>query len=153
MLVQFDQFRTFDRLAEQVLNEWRTARPVPMDVYRSGDHYVLHFDLPGIDLSSVDVSVQENVLTLTAARPQRSTEGVDYLVSERPTGQFTRQLVLGTGLDTKAIAATYDAGVLTVTIPVAETAKPRRIQIGSAGSEPRVIEGHSNERSAVGAGG
>src|SRR5215475_12837220 len=132
MLLQFDPFRDFDRLTEKMLSEWRTARPVPMDVYRSGDRYVLHFDLPGIDPNSVDVSVQANVLSMRATRPQRSTEGVEYLVAERPTGEFTRQLVLGTGLDLSNIAATYDAGVLTVTIPVAETAKPRRIQIESA---------------------
>jgi HSP20 family protein len=150
MLLQFDPFRDFDRLTEKMLSEWRTARPVPMDVYRSGDHYVLHFDLPGIDPNSVDVSVQENVLSMRATRPQRSTEGVEYLVAERPTGEFTRQLVLGSGLDLSSIAATYDAGVLTVTIPVAETAKPRRIQVESAGTGPKVIEGQTSEQKAVG---
>jgi HSP20 family protein len=151
MLFQFDPFRDFDRLTERMLSDWRTARPVPMDVYKSGDHYVLHFDLPGIDPSSVDVSVQENVLTVRATRPQRTTEGVEYIVAERPTGEFTRQLVLGSSLDLGSVAATYDAGVLTVTIPVAETAKPRKIQIGSSGTGPKVIEGHSSQ-TAVGSG-
>jgi HSP20 family protein len=153
MLLQFDPFRDFDRLTDKMLSEWRAARPVPMDVYRSGDHYVLHFDLPGIDPNSVDVSVQENVLSMRATRPQRSAEGVEYLVAERPTGEFTRQLVLGSGLDLTNIAATYDAGVLTVTIPVAETAKPRRIQIESTSTGPKVIEGQTGERNTLGHGG
>jgi HSP20 family protein len=150
MLLRFDPFRDFDRLAEQMLGTGRTARPMPMDVYRSGDHYVLHFDLPGIDPSSVDLSVEDNVLTVRADRPGRSTDGVEFLVAERPTGEFSRQLVLGNGLDLSGIAATFDAGVLTVTIPVAETAKPRKISITAGGSGPKVIEGEQ-ERAAVGA--
>jgi HSP20 family protein len=152
MLFQFDPFRNLDRLTEQMLSDWRAARPVPMDVYRSGDHYVLHFDLPGIDPSSVDVSVQENSLTVRAVRPQRTTEGVEYVVAERPTGEFTRQLVLGSGLDVGKISATYDAGVLTITVPVAETAKPRRIQVGVGDSGPKVIEGRHGEQTEVGGG-
>jgi HSP20 family protein len=141
MLLRFDPFADFDRLAQQLTGSPSVARQMPMDVYRSGDHYVLHFDLPGMDPGSVDLSVHENVLTVRAARPARARDGVEFLVAERPTGEFTRQLVLGNGLDLGAIAATYDAGVLTVTIPVAETAKPRRITIDSADSGPRVIEG------------
>ncbi len=147
MLLRFDPFRDFDRLTEQLLGDSRTARPMPMDVYRSGDHYVLHFDVPGIDPASVDLSVEDNVLTVHATRPARTADAVEFLVAERPTGQFSRQLVLGNGLDLGGIAATYDAGVLTVTIPVAETAKPRKIEVTSNGSEPKVIEG---ERQAVG---
>jgi HSP20 family protein len=151
MLLRFDPFRDVDRLTEQMLAGWRTARPVAMDVYRSGDHYVLHFDLPGVDPSSIDLGVQDNTLTVKATRPERSADQVEFLVAERPTGEFTRQLVLGNGLDLGGIAATYDAGVLTVTIPVAETAKPRRISIGSAGAEPKVIEGQTSQ-AAVGSG-
>ena len=151
MLLRFDPFRDFDRLTEQLLGDARTARPMPMDVYRSGDHYVLHFDVPGIDQSSVDLSVEDNVLTVRATRPARTAEGVEFLVAERPTGEFSRQLVLGNGLDLGGIAATYDVGVLTVTIPVAETAKPRKIQVSSGGSGPKVIEGEQ-ERAAVGPG-
>jgi HSP20 family protein len=152
MLLRFDPFRDFDRLTEQLLGDGRTARPMPMDVYRSGDHYVLHFDVPGIDPTTVDLSVEDNVLTVRAARPARSPDGVEFLVAERPTGEFSRQLVLGNGLDLARIAATYDAGVLTVTVPVAETAKPRKITVTSAGSGPKVIEGEK-ERTAVGSGG
>lgn len=151
MLLRFDPFRDFDRLTEQLLGDGRTARPMPMDVYRSGDHYVLHFDVPGIDPATVDLSVEDNVLTVRAARPSRSTDGVEFLVAERPTGEFSRQLVLGNGLDLSRIAATYDAGVLTVTVPVAETAKPRKITVTASGSGPKVIEGEQ-ERTAVGSG-
>ena len=152
MLLRFDPFRDFDRLTEQMLSDWRTARPVPMDVFRAGDHYVLHFDLPGVDPSTVDLSVNDNVLTIRGQRPQRSTEDVEYLVAERPTGEFTRQLVLGNGLNFGKIEATFDAGVLTVTIPVAEAAKPRRIQISSANesSKHQVIEGQVSQQAAVG---
>jgi HSP20 family protein len=151
MLLRFDPFRDFDRLTEQLLGSGRTARPMPMDVYRSGDHYVLHFDVPGIDPGSVDLSVEDNVLTVRAERPARTSEGVEFLVAERLTGEFSRQLVLGNGLDMSGIAATFDAGVLTVTIPVAETAKPRKITVTAGGTGPKVIEGEQ-ERTAVGAG-
>jgi HSP20 family protein len=152
MLLRFDPLRDFDRLAQQMLGDWHSARPVPMDVYRSGDHYVLHFDLPGVDPESVDLSVEDDALTVRAARQPRATDDVEVLVAERPTGEFTRRLVLGNGLDLGRIAATYDAGVLTVTIPVAETAKPRRISIGTAGAaDGKVVAGETAERQAVGA--
>ena len=151
MLLLYDPFRDFDRMTEQLLGDSRTARPMPMDVYRSGDHYVLHFDVPGIDPGSVDLSVEDNMLTIRATRPARTAEGVEFLVAERPTGEFSRQLVLGNGLDLAGIAATYDAGVLTVTIPVAETAKPRKIEVTPSGTGPTVIEGEQ-DRTAVGSG-
>ena len=150
MLLRFDPFRDFDRMTEQLLGSGRTAHPMPMDVYRSGDHYVLHFDMPGIDPSSVDLSVEDNTLTVRATRPARSSEDVEFLVAERMTGEFSRQLVLGNGLDLAGIAATFDAGVLTVTIPVAETAKPRKITVSSSGTGPKVIEGEQQQdRAAV----
>jgi len=148
MLLRFDPFRDFDRLADQVFGSGLAARPMPMDVYRSGEHYVLHFDLPGIDPGSVDLSVDENVLTVKASRPARGADNVEFLVSERPTGEFTRQLVLGNGLDMAHIAATYDAGVLTVTIPVAEAAKPHKITVSSAGTGTKVIEGDGTHQPA-----
>ena len=151
MLLRFDPLRDFDRLTQQMLSDRRLAGAMPMDVYRSGDHYVLHFDVPGIDPGSVDLSVEDNVLTVRATRPARTADGVEFVVAERPTGEFSRQLVLGNGLDLAGIAATYDAGVLTVTIPVAETAKPRKIEVTSSGSGPKVIEGEQG-RTAVGSG-
>src|SRR3954466_6561176 len=122
MLLRFDPLRDFDRLTQQMLSDRRLAGAMPMDVYRSGDHYVLHFDVPGVDPGSVELSVEDNTLTVRAARPARTAEDVEYLVAERPTGDFTRQLVLGNGLDLAKVSATVEAGVLTVTIPVAESA-------------------------------
>ena len=143
MLLRSDPFRDLDRLTEQMLGASRAPRMMPMDAYREGDHVTLHFDLPGVDPSSIDLTVEDNVLTVSAERRGGAPDDVQYLVSERPTGSFSRQLVLGEGLDTDQVSASYDAGVLTVTLPVAEKAKARRIQVGQGGSDgPRVIEGH-----------
>jgi HSP20 family protein len=119
---------------------------MPMDLYRSGDHYVLHCDLPGIDPGSVDVNVEGSTLTIRAERSGRAEEGVQWLRHERPFGRFQRQVSLGEGLDLDKINATYHEGVLTVTIPVAERAKPRRIQIATGQeADSRVLEGTSTE--------
>jgi HSP20 family protein len=142
-VLRFDPFRDLDRMTEQLLGvpagSARAPRFMPMDLYRSGDHYVLHADLPGVDPGSVDVHVENGTLTIKAERSGRTEQDVQWLSSERFTGTFMRQLALGDGLDTDAIAATYANGVLTVTIPVAEKAKPRRIEINSA-PERTVIE-------------
>jgi len=113
---------------------------MPMDLYRSGDHYVLHADLPGIDPGSVDVSVQNNVLTIAAERSERTEEGVQWIASERFAGRYLRQLSLGDGIDSEKIAATYANGVLTVTLPVAEKAKPRKVSIAmdDTASQPAI---------------
>lgn len=150
MLLRFDPFRDIDRLADQVFSSWQGPRSFPMDVYRADDHYVVHFDLPGVDPGSVDLSVEDNMLTVEAQRSTRSEDQGEAIVLERPTGTYRRQLVVGDGLDTEAVTATYDEGVLTVTIPVHEKAKPRKIDISRADS-PKVIEGAS-EQNAVGAG-
>lgn len=134
-VMRFDPFRDLDRLTEQMLGvpvgSTRVPRFMPMDLYRSGDHYVLHADLPGVDPGSVDVSVDNGTLTVRAERSGRTEESVEWLTSERFTGSFMRQLTLGEGVDADRIGATYENGVLTVTIPMAEKAKPRRIQIGT----------------------
>lgn len=136
MLMRWDPFTELDRLTEGLWSGLR--RPaVPIDAYRSGEAFVVHFDLPGIDPSSIELTVQNNVLTVRAER-QGVAEG-EVLISERPVGTFTRQLFLGQGLNTDALKANYRNGVLTVTIPVAEEAKPRRIEI-SAGEAPKAIE-------------
>jgi HSP20 family protein len=133
--MRFDPFRDLDRLTEQLLGvpvgSTKAPRFMPMDLYRSGDHYVLHADLPGVDPGSVDVSVDNGTLTVRAERSGRTEESVEWLTSERFTGSYMRQLTLGEGVDADRIAATYENGVLTVTIPMAEKAKPRRIQIGT----------------------
>ena len=153
-MMRFDPFRDLDRLAEQMSSGMRTPRTAPMDVYRLGDHYVVHLDLPGVDPGSVDLSVEDNALTVRAHRTTRPQgEGMQVVVAERPSGEFVRQLFLGEGLDTQRIEATYDQGVLTLHIPVAERAKPRKIEVSVGGREcsQTVIDG-STEQSAVSAG-
>ena len=153
-MMRFDPFRDLDRLADQLASGVRTPRMAPMDVFRIGDHYVVHLDLPGVDPGSVDLSVEDNALTVRAHRTTRPQgEGMQVVVAERPSGEFVRQLFLGEGLDTDRVEATYDQGVLTLHIPVAERAKPRKIEVAVGGgqSSPQVIQG-STEQSAVGAG-
>ncbi len=123
VMMRFDPFRDLDRLADQLTSGMRTPRTAPMDVYRLGDHYVVHLDLPGVDPGSVDLSVEDNALTVRAHRTTRPQgEGMQVVVAERPSGEFVRQLFLGEGLDTGRIEATYDQGVLTLHIPGAERA-------------------------------
>lgn len=121
---------------------------MPMDLFKAGDHYVLNADLPGVDPGSIDVSVDNGTLTLRAQRTVPSEEGVQWIASERFAGTFMRQMSLGENVDVENISATYNNGVLSVTIPIAERAKPRRIQITGASQEPRTIEAQSN-RSAT----
>lgn len=159
MLLRFDPFRDVDRLTNEILGAHRVPQVMPMDCYRSGDAFYLHFDLPGIDADSLRVTAEDNTLTVQAQRRSTAPENAAYLVAERQAGAYSRQLVLGDGLDTGAINADYQDGVLTLTIPVAERAKPRRIEVTrsvSSGSEQRTaIRGESaesNGRQAVGAG-
>jgi HSP20 family protein len=152
MLLRFDPFRDFDRLADQMRTSWEGPRSFPMDVYRAGDHYVVHFDLPGVDPGSVDLHVEDNMLTVEAERSSRGEDQGEAIVLERPTGRFRRQLVIGDGLDTDKVTATYNEGVLTITIPIHEKAKPRKIDITLSERQPQtVIEGTSSQ-TAVGAG-
>ncbi|GAB2736302.1 Hsp20/alpha crystallin family protein [Arthrobacter bambusae] len=139
MLMRTDPFREFDRLAEQVLGT--TARPaaMPMDAWREGEDFVVAFDLPGVNVDSVDIDVERNVLTVRAERPDPVGEGTELIASERPRGVFSRQLILGDALDTDGVKASYDAGVLTLRIPVAEKAKPRRIEIETTGKQRQEI--------------
>jgi len=129
MLIRFDPFKEVDRLAGQA---WAERRPVglsmPVDVYRQGDDFVALFDVPGVSPDTIEITADEQVLTVKAHRSEAS-ESVDKLVTERRTGSFTRQLRLGDGLDVDRVQASYDNGVLRVTIPVAERARPRRVEI------------------------
>jgi len=129
MLLRFDPFRDFDRLAGEMLGAARTPTPMPMDCLRTGDRFLVRFDLPGIDAESLDVSAENNTLTVRAERRRHDPDDATYVVSERPAGTYSRQLVLGDGLAVDDIKAEYRDGVLTLTIPVAEQAKPRRIEI------------------------
>ncbi|WP_307544189.1 Hsp20/alpha crystallin family protein [Streptomyces sp. V3I8] len=128
MLMRTDPFRELDRLTQQVFGPDRPAA-MQMDAYRSGDDFIVHFDLPGIDPETIDLDIERNVLTVRAERRSPAPEGAEVIVAERPSGPCTRQLFLGETLDTERIDASYAAGVLTLRIPVAEQAKPRRIHI------------------------
>jgi HSP20 family protein len=131
MLMRTDPFRDLDRLTQQVFGT--VARPaiMTMDAWRDQDTFVVEFDLPGIDVNSIDLDVERNVLTVRADRPVR--EGIEELIAaERPRGVFSRQLMLGDNLDTERIQASYQAGVLRLEIPVAEKAKPRKITVNAA---------------------
>lgn len=127
--LRFDPFRDFERLAAEAFGTARTPALMPMDCLRTGDQFVVRFDLPGIDADSLDVSAENQTLTVRAERTRHDPEGSTYLVSERPSGTYRRQLVLGDGLAVDNIRAEYHDGVLTLTIPVAEQAKPRKIEI------------------------
>jgi len=132
MLMRFDPFREFDRLAEQAMSGTRTPRPFPMDAYRRGDEFVVSFDLPGMDPGKIDLTVEQNVLTIKAERRLETDEADDWIAAERPYGTFTRQLFLGETLDVERLEANYEAGVLKLRIPVAESAKPRKVPITGA---------------------
>ncbi|MBW3615984.1 MAG: Hsp20/alpha crystallin family protein, partial [Actinobacteria bacterium] len=112
MLMRFDPFRELDRLTQQVAGGNGRPAVMPMDAYRAGDHFVVHFDLPGVDAGSIELTVEKNVLTVTAERRWQSQDGQEVLVTERPQGSFSRQLFLGEGLDPERIEANYDNGVL-----------------------------------------
>jgi HSP20 family protein len=146
MAMNFDPFRELDRLAGQVL-ETRGPRLMPMDLYRDGDHYVLSADLPGIDPGSVDIDVDGQLLTIRAERTLTSGQGVKWLARERQSGSFLRQLNLGQGIDTDRISATYENGVLSVTIPVTERAKPRKIEVGTSANSNTVTVGGAQQSS------
>lgn len=131
MLMRTDPFRDLDRLTQQVFGTRTRPAAMPMDAYRKGTDFYVHFDLPGINPDSIDLTVEQNVLTIRAERPDTSPDGAELLVSERPTGIFSRQLFLGETLDAERITADYHAGVLTLTVPVREAAKPRKLTISS----------------------
>jgi HSP20 family protein len=133
----FEAFRSLDRLTGR---HGQAGTGMPMDVYRAEDHFVASFDVPGVDPGSIDVSVDGNTLTVRAERTAASDVS-DWLVAERPRGRYSRQLTLGRDLDTENLHASYVDGVLTLTIPVSERAKPRQITIEHSGT-PTSIEGH-----------
>jgi HSP20 family protein len=133
MLMRFDPLREFDRVFDQAWSQTRQAA-MPMDAYRHGDSFVIHLDLPGVDPASIDITVERNAMTVTAERHWQPVDGDQLVANERRQGTFSRQLFLGDGLDSDRIDATYENGVLTVTIPIADRAKPRRVAVSS---EPR----------------
>lgn len=141
MLMRTDPFRELDRLTQQFFGgDGTLARPsvMPMDAWRDGDNFFVEFDLPGINPDSIDLDVERNVITVKAERPVRDAN-VEMIAAERPRGVFSRQLVLGDNLDTDNITASYEAGVLSLRIPVAEQAKPRKILVSSGGENKKAI--------------
>ncbi|MBO1330425.1 Hsp20/alpha crystallin family protein [Streptomyces sp. VRA16 Mangrove soil] len=143
MLMRTDPFRELDRLAQQLMAPGAWSRPsmMSMDAYREGDTYVVAFDLPGVVADAIDIDVERNMLTVRAERrPVTQGDDVQMELSERPLGEFSRQVVLADTLDTEQIQADYDAGVLTLRIPIAERAKPRKVSVG-VGSGPKEISG------------
>jgi HSP20 family protein len=135
MLMRFDPFRDLDRLTQQLWNTGTGTAPkaMPMDAYRRGDRFVVHFDLPGVDPDQIELTVEKNVLTVGAERRWERQEDDEPVAAERPQGHFTRQLFLGETLDADHIEASYTDGVLSLTIPVAEAAKPRKVAISASG--------------------
>ncbi|WP_410626941.1 Hsp20/alpha crystallin family protein [Amycolatopsis sp. cmx-8-4] len=144
MLMRTDPFRELDRFAQQMLGTatpgtWSKPAAMPMDAYRDGDEFVVCFDLPGVSPDAIELDIERNVLTVKAERrPAPGGDDVQIHVTERPLGVFSRQLFLGDTLDTARIAADYDAGVLTLRIPIAEKAKPRRIEVTGAGDRKEI---------------
>src|SRR5215218_6720669 len=146
MLMRFDPFRDLDRLTQNLWGgEMRRLNGVPMDAYRKGSEFVVHFDVPGIDPNSIELTVEKNVLTVSAERTRQWGDDVEeVVVSERPVGTFSRQLFLGETLDAEHIEASCDNGVLTLRIPVAEAAKPRKVSISAGGNgSPTAISAQS----------
>lgn len=135
-----DPFRDFDRLTQQLLGTTNRPAAMPMDAWREGDRFVVEFDLPGVSPESIDLDVERNVLTVRAERVARNGDW-QVLASERTRGAFSRQLVLGDNLDLERIAASYRDGVLRLLIPVAEKAKPRKIEVATERRDPAAIEG------------
>jgi len=135
MLMRTDPFRDLDRLAQQVAGTTIHPAAMPIDAYRDGDSFFVHFDLPGVSPESIEVTVEQNVLSVHATRSRTAGEGAELLVAERPHGTFSRQLFLGETLDTEHLVADYNDGVLTLRIPVAERAKPRKVEINRNSKE------------------
>jgi HSP20 family protein len=137
MLMRFDPFRDLDRLTQNLWGngDVRRLNGVPMDAYRKGSEFVVHFDVPGIDPNTIELTVEKNVLTVSAERTRHwGDDAEEVVVAERPVGSFSRQLFLGETLDSERINASCDNGVLTLRIPVAEAAKPRKVEISSSGT-------------------
>jgi HSP20 family protein len=135
MLMRTDPFRDLDRWAQALADGQARPAAMPMDAYRDSNSFVVHLDLPGVDAGSIDLTVERNVLTVHAERKPPIGDGAERVVSERAYGVFNRQLFLGETLDVDNLGASYDDGVLTITIPIAEQAKPRKVTI--TGGSPR----------------
>ncbi|MGC0144651.1 Hsp20/alpha crystallin family protein [Pseudactinotalea sp. Z1732] len=141
MATRIDPFREMDRVFSNALGQVMSSgrsNAMPIDLYRDGDKFVLNMDLPGVDPSSIDVDVEDQTLTIRAERGQAENQQTQWLARERPTGTFARQLMLGSGVSVDRIDASYADGVLSLTIPVAEEAKPRKIEVAHSSNQSRI---------------
>jgi HSP20 family protein len=138
MLLRSDPFRDLDALAQEAFGTRMRPSAVPMDAYRHGDTFTVRFDLPGVEPDSIDLTVEKDVLTVAAERSWTIDDDTQVVASERRQGAYRRQLFLGKGLDADKVTADYTNGVLTVTIPVAEQAKPRKVAVTSGGGSPAI---------------
>jgi HSP20 family protein len=138
MLMRTDPFREIDRLAEQFFGTPGRPAVMHLDAERAGEWFYVYFDLPGVDPDAIDLTVERNVLTVKAERTRKTRDGAETVISERPMGTFTRQLFLGDTLDAEHLEASYDSGVLTLRIPVAEQAKPRKISIAASSDRKEI---------------
>jgi HSP20 family protein len=147
MLMRFDPIRDIDRVVEELTGvSARGPRTFPMDAYRRGDEVVLLFDLPGVDPESIDLTVDQHVLTVRAQRTPQSEDGIETIASERPRGEFIRRVFLGDTLDTERVSADYHGGVLRLTIPISERAKPRKIEVAANGQHDGRHDGQPEQQ-------
>jgi HSP20 family protein len=137
-MLMIDPFRQLDRLAEQVLGTVAQPAAMPMDAWRESDEYTVALDLPGVDINSIDLAVDQNALTVRAERKAPFGKDTEPVAAERPRGVFSRQLILGDAMETDNVKASYDAGVLTLRIPVAAQAEPRKIEIETKGGQQQI---------------
>ena len=144
-VIRFDPFQELDRLTRQMVGTGRGPRSMPMEAYRRGDQFFIHLDLPGVNPDNVQLTVERNVVAVRAERRPFWQEGDEVLVDETPQGTFGRQLFLGDNLDAGRLEASFDQGILTLTVPVAEQAKPRRIQVSSQSRGPQQVEAAGSE--------
>jgi HSP20 family protein len=138
MLMRTDPFRELDRLTDAMFGTARRPAAMPMDAYRHDDTFYIHLDLPGVDADSIDLTVEQNVLTVRAERKSSTNNGAETIMAERPYGTFSRQVFLGESLDVDNLSADYDAGVLTIKIPVAEQAKPRKVLVSDSSDRKQI---------------
>jgi len=140
MALGYDPFREYEQLAQQLLSGGRVPRSFPMDAYRRGDEFIVHLDLPGVDPGSIDITVESGVLSVSAERRFEQEDEDEIIVSERPQGRFSRDLRFGSAIDVEKIGASYEGGVLTLSLPVSERAKPRTIRVEARDEGQREIE-------------
>jgi HSP20 family protein len=151
VLMRFDPLRELDRMADQAIAGARMPRTLPMEAVRRGDQLVVAIDVPGVDPKDVDVTVERNVVEVGARRQPLQQEGDQVIIDERPHGEFRRQLFLGDNLDPGKMTASCERGVLTLTIPVSEASKPRKVEISSADEGQQSLQTGSAQQQAVNA--